>query len=160
MGSTLMRTRRSEAGAQAEADLKFWGFHVGKQYAADGYPTAASGYADLSLKALLSGHSDLNPRAARFGLNIRDMPGDAWLINARVMQLRRELREVLLARYALPMDYETGQPYRAEMLADELGLKVHTYFRRLRDARDKFARLYLAEKNVITVIPVLTDIAR
>ncbi len=147
-----MRTRRSEAGAQAEADLKFWGFHVGKQYAADGYP------AENPILNLLCGHSDLNPLALMFGIGVKDIPADAWRINARVMQLRGELRGVLVARYALPVDYETGQPIRAEVLAPALHMTVRTYFRRLGDARDKFARMVLAERNGMSGIPVLTDL--
>jgi hypothetical protein len=142
-----MRTRRSEAGAQAEADLKYWGYSVGKQYAADGYPPETPGYANLSLMALLSGHSDLNPRGEGFGLNIRDMSQEAWRINARVMTLRRELRKVLIARYCVPINHETGHPFTHDVLAECLGLTPRTYSRRLTEARDKFARLVLAERN-------------
>ena len=142
-----MRTRRSEAGAQAEADLKYWGFSVGKQYAADGYPPETPGYANFSLKALLSGHSDMNPNAEGFGINLRDMAADAWRINARVMLLRRELREVLIARYCVPINYGTGNPFTHDVLAEALGLSSRTYSRRLTEARDKFARLVLAERN-------------
>jgi len=149
-----MRTRRSEAGAQAEADLKYWGFHAGKQFAADGYP------ADNPILELLCGHSDLNPLAAMFGINVGDIPAEAWRINAMVMQLRFEHRGVLIARYALPMDYETGQPIRPEIIAPALNMTVRTYFRRLRDAREKFARLKLGQLNSgNNGIPILTEIA-
>jgi len=145
-----MRTRRSEAGAQAEADLKYWGYSVGKQYAADGYP------ASNPLLELLCGHSDLNPLAPMFGINVRDISAEAWRINALVMQLRGEYRGVLIARYALPMHFETGQPIPAETIAPALHMTVRTYFRRLRDAREKFARLKLAElnANIPTLVPM------
>lgn len=148
-----MRTRRSEVAAQVDADLKYWGYHVGKQYAADGYPS------DSPLLNLLCGHSDLNPMSPRFGINVKDIPAEAWRINALVMQLRGELRGVLVGRYCLPVDYETGQPVRAEVIADALAMSVRTYFRRLAHARDKFVRLKLAQINGSDGIPVLTQSA-
>jgi len=145
-----MRTRRSEAGAQAEADLKYWGFHAGKQFAADGYP------ADNPILELLCGHSDLNPLAPMFGINVKDMPAEAWRINARVLRLRWELRKVLIARYCVPVDYETGHPLTHAVLALKLGMTPRTYSRRLTEARDKFARFVLAERNGNTGEMVLT----
>jgi hypothetical protein len=141
-----VRTRRSEAGAQAEADLKYWGYSVGKQYAADGYP------AENPILNLLCGHSDLNPLAPMFGINVKDIPADAWRINARVMKLRGELRKVLVARYCVPVDYETGRPYTHDVLAEHLGMTARTYGRRLMEARDKFARLVLAERALAEAI--------
>lgn len=148
-----MKTRRSEAGAQAEADLKFWGYSVGKQYAADGFS------AENTLANLLSGRSDLNPFGDGFGVNVRDMPADAWRINARVMRLRSELRCVLVARFCAPMHYETGQPFTREELATALGMTPWVYDRRLREAREKFARLLLEEINTKHAKTGLTPVA-
>jgi hypothetical protein len=131
----LPKTRRSEAEARADSDLKYWGFHVGKQWAADGYPTSNT------LLNALSGRSDLNPLSPTFGVNIRDIPAEAWRINALVMKLRGEHREVLIARYALPVNYETGQPIKAEVIAQALDLHVRKYFRLLREARERFYRM-------------------
>ena len=144
-GERVTRKRRSEAGAQAESDLKFWGYHVGKQFAADGYP------ADNPLLVLLCGHSDLNPLAPRFGVNVKDIPGEAWAINATVMKLRGELRGVLIARYALPVDYETGHPIDVEIIAEAVHMTPRIYRRRLSEAREQFLRLRLSgieEKSI------------
>lgn len=126
-----MRRKLSEAAARAEADLRYWGYHIGKQYAADGYPD------ENPLLALLSGHSDLNPVGARFGVNMIDVPADAWRIHQIVLDLPRDLRDVLIARYCLPVD-ESGRPYEARVLAEALRLSVRTYFRKLADARRKY----------------------
>jgi hypothetical protein len=131
----MARKRRSEAGAQAEADLKHWGFHVGKQYAASGFPS------NSTLLTLLSGHSDLNPLGERFGINTLDIPGTAWAINALVMRLPGYLRSTLIGRYCLPMDYETGHPINPRVIAEAMNLPVRTYYRHLEVARDRFLRL-------------------
>lgn len=130
----MARKRRSEAAAQVESDLKYWGYHVGKQFAADGYPS------ECPLLLLLSGHSDLNPLSSKFGVNVADIPGEAWQINSAVMKLRGELRGVLVGRYALPMDYLTGQPIDARIIAEALNMTIRTYFRRLTEARDLYLR--------------------
>jgi hypothetical protein len=116
----------------ADYDLKYWGYNIGKQFAADGYPS------DNPILALLSGHSDVNILAPNFGLNIRDVPARAWQINAIIMRFPRHLRDVLIARYCVPVERETGQPYAAEVLAAALGLHVRQYFRLLRTAREKY----------------------
>ena len=51
----MARKPRSEAGAQVESDLRYWGYHVGKQFAADGYPE------DNPILALLSRYSSEFP---------------------------------------------------------------------------------------------------
>ncbi len=137
-----MRMPRSEAAARAESELKYWGYHVGKQFAADGYPE------ENPMLTLLCGHSDVNPLAPRFGLNIKDIPGDAWRINATVMQLHGDYRRVLLARFALPMDYATGQPIQAQVIADAMGIPVRTYFRRLEKARDRYLSLSFGIRGI------------
>jgi hypothetical protein len=134
----MARTRRSEAGARAESDLKYWGYHVGKQFAADGYP------ADNPLLTLLCGHSDLNPLAPRFGVNVLDIPPEAWQLNSFVMQLDGYLRATLIARYCLPMDYETGQPISPELIADAMAIHVREYYRRLGRARERFSQIVAA----------------
>jgi hypothetical protein len=128
----MARRPRSEAGARAESELKYWGYHVGKQFAADGYPS------DNPILMLLSGHSDLNPLSPKFGVNTKDIPADAWRVNALIMQLGWHHRGPLIARYCLPMDYETGQPISPSVIAEALLMSLRTYFRRLNEARDKF----------------------
>jgi hypothetical protein len=130
----MARKSRSEEGAQAESDLKYWGYHVGKQFAADGYPE------DNPILVLLCGHSDLNPLAPRFGVNLKDIPGEAWAINAIVMRLAGYLRAALIGRYCLPMDYDSGQPINPRLIAEAMQIPVRTYYRRLEQARDTFLR--------------------
>lgn len=126
------RKKLTEAARQAESDLRYWGYYVGKQYAADGYPGSCT------LLMLLSGHSDLNPLAEQFGVNCIDMPEDVWQINASIMRLRAGLRSVLIARYALPVDYASGQPIQVQVIAAALGLHVRMYHRMLEQARRQF----------------------
>jgi len=128
----MARKRRSEAGAQAESDLKYWGYHVGKQFAADGYPE------DNPLLSLLCGHSDLNPLSPKFGVNVKDVPAEAWRINAVVMRIGAILRATLVARYCLPVDYDTGHLVDPEIIADVMEISVREYFRRLNMARDRY----------------------
>lgn len=142
----MPKTRRSEAEARADSDLKYWGFHVGKQWAADGYPSSNP------LLNALSGRSDLNPQSPYFGVQVRDVPAEAWRINALIMKLRREHRDVLVARYCLPVDYLTGQPIKAEVIAAALHLHVRRYFRLLREAREKFYHLTVVSRPAQQVI--------
>jgi hypothetical protein len=118
--------------------LKYWGYHVGKQFAADGYPS------ECPLLMLLSGHSDLNPLSPKFGVNTSDIPGEAWRLNALVMRLPGYLRGVLIGRYCLPVDYNTGQMIEPRIIAGALGLHVRTYYRRLDDARTRFLEISAA----------------
>jgi DNA-directed RNA polymerase specialized sigma24 family protein len=128
----MARKPRSEAGARAEADLRHWGFHVGKQYAASGYPS------NSTLLTLLCGHSDLNPLDPKFGVNTIDIPDTAWAINMLIMRLPAYLRSVLIGRYCLPMDYETGRPIEPRVIAEAMHMPVRTYYRHLERARDKY----------------------
>lgn len=140
----MARTKRSEAAAKADGQLRYWGFHAGKQFAADGYP------AECPLLMLLSGHSDLNPLSPKFGVNVKDIPGEAWRVNALVMRIHGDHRKVLIARYCLPVDYYTGQPIEPRVIAEVLALTTRTYYRRLEDARQKFLLLSagVGEKTV------------
>lgn len=141
----MARRRRSEAGAQAESDLKYWGLHVGKQFAADGYPE------ENPLLTLLCGHSDVNPLAPMFGINLKDIPADAWRINAIVMQIAAMLRATLIARYCLPPDRETGQLIEVQIIADVMGISQREYYRRLNLARDRFFSLSVATPQFLAV---------
>lgn len=132
------RPRKSEAAAQAESDLRYWGYHVGKQFAADGYPE------DNLLLTLLCGHSDINPLAPKFGVNMKDIPAEAWCINSLVMRLTAMLRATLIARYCLPPDYETGQLVEPRLIAAVMDISVREYFYRLNRARDRFFELRTA----------------
>lgn len=131
----MSRTRRSEAGARADGELRYWGYHVGKQFAADGYPD------QNPLLMLLSGHSDLNPLSSKFGVNVKDVPAEAWRINGLVLDVPdfpARMRTTLIARYCLPPDYETGQPFEAIVIAEALGMPLRSYFRRLSEARERY----------------------
>jgi hypothetical protein len=90
---------------------------------------------------LLSGHSDLNPLSPKFGINTKDIPGEAWRINAFVMRLGWRFRGPLIGRYCLPPDYETGQLIDPMIIANAIGLHVRTYYRRLEEARERYLRL-------------------
>lgn len=139
----MARKRRSEAGAQAESDLKYWGYHVGKQFAADGYPE------ENPLLTLLCGHSDLNPLSPKFGVNMKDIPAEAWRINALVMKIAAMLRATLIARYCLPVDYETGQPINPGLIAEVMGISQREYFYRLNTARDRFLSLSVGDVRIL-----------
>ena len=135
----MARKRLTEAAAQAESDLKYWGYHVGKQFAADGYPE------ENPIMALLSGRSDLNPLAPRFGVNTKEIPEEAWRINAIVMRIPGFLRATLVGRYCLPVDWQTGRPIEARIIAEALHLSARTYFHRLQRARERYLVLSVSE---------------
>lgn len=129
--------KMSQEESAVEHELKRWGWWLGIQYAADGYsPTS-------TLAQLLSG------RGSRIGHRIlcKDPPASSkfWEYNRTVLKLRRELYEVLVARYAVPCRYDTGQPYRAVELAEFLGLPLHVYVDRLAEARAAYRRLIFPE---------------
>lgn len=113
------------------SDLKYWGYHKGKQCAADGYsPTS-------TLDQLLSGRSDFGGHRVL----CLDMPRKAWEINYRVMSLPTDYKAVLMARFCLPVKSDTGQPYEPLELADFLGISVSTYRHRLMQAKRSYKRL-------------------
>lgn len=147
----MARARRSEAGAQAESDLKYWGFHVGKQFSADGYAE------DNPLLTLLCGHSDLNPLSPKFGVNVKDVPAEAWRINAIVMRIVAMLRATLIARYCLPVDYNTGLPIEPHVIAEVMGISQREYFRRLNLARDRFFSLSGGEQRRFLAVGACTE---
>lgn len=130
-----MRRRRSELEVRIEGDLSFWGRHAGRQL-------MDTGYSDQNpIALLLSGRSDINPLSPVFGVNLRDIPAEAWRINRAVIQLPIDYRAVLIARYCLPVEDQTGAPIQPAVIANALQLSVRTYFRRLRDAKHRYAQL-------------------
>jgi hypothetical protein len=146
----MARKSRSEAGAQAESDLKYWGYHVGKQFAADGYP------AENPLLTLLCGHSDLNPLSPRFGVNTKDIPADAWHINSLIVTwVPGYERRTLIGRYCLPVDYETGQPIAPSLIAEAMGLHLRAYYRLLEKARIRFSEVRSSGLSFASLTPCI-----
>jgi hypothetical protein len=122
----------------AVSDLKYWGYHKGKQCAADGYSP------ENTLAQLLSGRSDFGGHR----ILCLDMPIKAWEINFRVMELPTDYIAVLTARYCLPVKAENGQPYEAHELAHVLGIAVTTYKYRLTQAKRYYRRLMFGAEVV------------
>jgi hypothetical protein len=129
-----MRRLNQEQSA-VEWELKTWGYHLGVQFAAEGYSPSNT------IAQILSG------RGSRVGHKIlcRDPPARFWEYNRNVLRLKRELYEVLVARYAVPCRYDTGEPYRATELAGFLGVTPEVYLDRLGKARAGYRRLIFPE---------------
>ena len=120
------------------SDLKYWGYHKGKQYAADGYSP------ENTLAQILSGRSDFGGHK----ILCLDMPQRAWEINYRVMELPTDYIMVLVARYCLPVKSQSGQLYEAPELAELLGVSVSTYKFRLTQAKKYYRRLLFGAEVV------------
>ena len=126
------RPRLTYEQSVINSELKFWGYHKGKQYAADGWSP------NNTLAQLLSGRSD------RVGhrILVLEMPPDAWRINAAVMRLPTDYIAALVSRYCLPVVPETGRPYEPAFLAGLLGIDLGTY-------RDRLVRAKIAYGSLI-----------
>ena len=123
----------------ATSELKYWGYHKGKQYAADGWSPINT------LAQLLSGRT--NRPGHR--ILVLEMPPEAWRINASVMRLPTDYIAVLVSRYCLPVEPTTGRPYDAPYLAGLLGIDAQTYRNRLAKAREAYGRLIFGEVETI-----------
>ena len=125
--SMVNRTDRSRTYEDnvVHAELSFWGYHKGKQHAAEGYAPANT------LAQLLSGRTD-NPGHRILCL---DMPARAGLINSVVMRLPTDYVAVLTARYCLPVEPSTGRPYEVSFLSELLGISTSVYRFRLHRAK-------------------------
>lgn len=138
--SAAVRERRGRGGYSFEqsvvnADLSYWGFWKGLQYAADGYSP------ENTLAQIFSGRSD-NPGHRVLCL---DMKPRAWAINGRLYRyLPMALIEALTARYCLPVKPD-GQPYRATELAEFLGIKPEDYINRLARGRALYRSLIFSD---------------
>lgn len=108
------------------ADLRFWGYYKGRQYAADGYSP------ESTLVALLSGVG----HRPQHRVLIPDMPHRAWEINGRIMAFHERLIEPLVGRYCLPRYSEADDGE----IAEALGYSVRTFYRRLGEARRAYRR--------------------
>lgn len=117
------------------ADLSYWGFWKGLQYAAEGYsPTS-------TLAQIFSGRSD-NPGHRILCL---DMKPRAWEINGRIYRyLPMDEIEALTARYCLPVRSD-GQPYRATELAGFLRIDPEDYLQRLANGRASYRALIFTD---------------
>lgn len=115
-----------------DSDLRRWGFWCGLQYAADGHSPINT------LKQILSGRGN-NPEHK---ILVIDPPERVrfWEKNARVLMLRREYYEALVAYYCLPMKKD-GHPYRASELGEFLGIKPEAYLDRLARGRRGYKSL-------------------
>jgi hypothetical protein len=117
---------RSLEDSVVNSELSRWGFWCGLQYAADGYSPTSTLSQIFCGRSERPGHRILvidPPERSKF-----------WQINARILMLRRELYEVLVARYCLPVK-STGHPYYPSELATFLGITAHVYAERLALAR-------------------------
>jgi hypothetical protein len=126
------KARRFEDSA-VQQDLKYWGYHKGKQLAADGYP------AGQTIKELMAGDSGRPGHK----ILVRDMPPRAWQINAMLMRLPDHLIEVLVGRYCLPCK-PNGNPYESDEIAEFIGVTRRTYFRHLNKARSLYKTMIFA----------------
>lgn len=109
----------------ATSELKRWGFWKGLQYAADGWPPSNTLAQIMSGRADRPGHRIL----------VLEMPAEVWRINAAVMKLPTDYVAVLVSRYCLPVQAETGEPYAVDFLASLLGISPGRYATRLDAAR-------------------------
>lgn len=125
------RPRQSYEQSVVSSELKYWGFHKGKQFAADGWPP------ESTIAQLLSGRSD----RAGHKILVLEMPADAWQINATIMRLPTDYIAVLVSRYCLPVEPTSGRLYEQAYLAGLLGIDLPTYRARLSLARDAYAGL-------------------
>lgn len=125
------RPRQTYEQNVVTSELKYWGYHKGKQYAADGWPP------ESTLTQLLSG------RGGTVGhkILVLEMPPEAWRINSIVMGLATDYIAALVSRYCLPVERETGRPYEQAFLAGLLDIDVPTYRARLSKAREAYAGL-------------------
>lgn len=128
---TRGRPRQTYEQNVVTSELKYWGYHKGKQYAADGWPP------DSTLTQLLSGRGG----AVGHKILVLEMPPEAWRINAIVMKLPTDYIAALVSRYCLPVVPETGRPYEQAFLAGLLGVDLPTYRERLAKARNAYAGL-------------------
>lgn len=117
-----------------QSDLKYWGYHKGKQYAAEGWAPANT------LAQIMSGRTD-NPGHRVLCL---DLPAGVWPINSRVMMLPTDYVGALVARYCLPVERETGRPFDPSYLAELLGTTLPTYRKRLTLARAAYRTMLFA----------------
>lgn len=120
------------------ADLSYWGFWKGLQYAAEGYsPTS-------TLAQIFSGRSD--DRGHR--ILCLDMKPRAWEINGRIYRyLPMAEIEALTARYCLPVRQD-GQPYRATELAGFLRVAPEDYLHRLAQGRASYRSIIFSDLAV------------
>lgn len=124
------RRRRTFEDSAAHSDLSMWGFWKGLQLAADGYSPMNTLTHILSGRGEKPGHKIL----------CLDMKPRAWEVNARVFSLERELIDVLVARYCLPVN-PNGQPYRTTDIAPYLGITSSLFDERLNRARERYKAL-------------------
>jgi hypothetical protein len=130
-----LRVSRSFEDSVVNADLSYWGFWKGLQYAAEGYSPANT------LAQIFSGRSD-NPGHRILCL---DMKPRAWQINGRIYRyLPMEEIEALTARYCLPVKPE-GHPYRATELAELLCIAPEDYLHRLAQGRASYRSLIFTD---------------
>ncbi len=125
---------RSHEDSVVEWDLRRWGFWAGVQYAAEGYPP------QNTLAQIFSGRTD-NPGHR---IVCVDPPERFWEINRNVLLLRRELYEVLVARYALPMK-STGHPYYVSELSEYMRIKPETFLDRLAKAKRGYKSIIFSD---------------
>ena len=130
-----MRHSRTFEDSVVNADLSYWGFWKGLQYAAEGYSPMNT------LAQIFSGRSD-NPGHRVLCL---DMKPRAWAINGRIYNfLPMEEIEALTARYCLPVRPD-GHPYRATELAGFLGVTPEDYLMRLGNGRASYRALIFTD---------------
>src|SRR3990167_10486388 len=86
------RPAHTHEDSVVHSDLKYWGYHRGKQCAADGYSP------ESTLAHLMTGVSDF----VGHRILCLDMPPRAWEIDFCVMALPTDYAAALMGRYCLP----------------------------------------------------------
>lgn len=127
-------SRQTHEDSVVRGELIRWGYWLGVQHAAEGYSPTNTLARLMSGRSAVGGHKILcvdPPERSRF-----------WEINRNVLQLERELYEVLLSRYALPYKDElTRERYRMTELAVFLGITPERYLTLLARAHARYRGL-------------------
>lgn len=122
-----MAKPRTFEDSAVHSDLSYWGYWKGLQLASEGYSPINT------LTQILSGRADRPSHK----ILCFDMKPRAWEINTKIMAMNRELYEVLVGRYCLPVD-PNGQPYSVATVAPLLGISRELFQTRLDRAREQY----------------------
>lgn len=114
--------------------LTRWGYFIGLQAAADGYPPAST------ITRIMMAPAPGKPSSK---ILVRDLPPDVWRMHFVIKALPEHLQEALLAHYALPpKETPSGVIMRTGRdLANLLGISHDAYRGRLKRAHRKLGQL-------------------
>lgn len=110
--------------------LTRWGYFIGLQAAADGYPP------ESAINRIMCG----SPPRPTSKILVLDLPPDVWRIQFAVRNLPEIYQSALIAHYALPPK-DNGVMHTRRELADILRIHPETLRKRLSRGRRKLAYL-------------------